>query len=353
MNNKTIILSSENKTPNGIKAILTLITDNSTLKGKMRLYNANTLPLDSKIGVYYKEKIHTATITKSQDTYNFEINQNFDLTNDIYCAVLDKKNIFISGGSYGNMFFNENSIFYGDASTTEDVEEYIDKCVDQDCEYEAEEQSSIDTNEKCDNCVYKKDFFENKSTPQDFFSIFKNENSESTQIKKLKPETHLQPKEIIKNADSTKQLKIIKENMQTISKQKIQKDKQEYNSEAPVKKSGDDIGDFLSMISEQIDEMLVKYPTENTIMELVPNSKFIKIEDEYENNTYIIGVIYEKEKIKYLAYGVPAKYNTPAPKELGTNYQWIPIDLNDPMTDGYYVLYQDAIDGSIIKFTYG
>ena len=91
MNNKTIILSSENKTPNGIKAILTLITDNSTLKGKMRLYNANTLPLDSKIGVYYKEKIHTATITKSQDTYNFEINQNFDLTNDIYCAVLDKK----------------------------------------------------------------------------------------------------------------------------------------------------------------------------------------------------------------------------------------------------------------------
>ena len=115
--------------------------------------------------------------------------------------------------------------------------------------------------------------------------------------------------------------------MQTISKQKIQKDKQEYNSETPVKKSGDDIGDFLSMISEQIDEMLVKYPTENTIMELVPNSKFIKIEDEYENNTYVIGVIYEKEKNKIFGLWSASEIQHSRPKRIGYK---LSMDSNRP-----------------------
>lgn len=350
MNNKTIILSSENKTPNGVKAILTLTAESGILKGKMRLYNSHTLPDESKIGVYYKEKIHTAPIIKNQDTFTFEINQSIDLDNDIYCAVLDQKNIFISGGSYANMFFNENSIFYGDETTTEDVEDYIDKCVDEDIELDIDENKAPDT--KCDKCLYKKEFFETPNQTQDFFSIFKNENTESTQVKKVEPKITKPPKEATQKMDSSQQIKTIKENMQNVSKQKLQQDNSD-NSDNQTKKPIDDIGDFLSTISEQIDEMLIKYPTENTIMELVPNSKFIKIEDEYENNTYVIGVIYENSKIKYLAYGVPAKYNTPAPKELGSNYQWIPIDFNDPMTDGYYVLYQDAVDGSIIKFTYG
>ena len=66
-------------------------------------------------------------------------------------------------------------------------------------------------------------------------------------------------------------------------------------------------------------------------------------------NSYNIGAIYEHETIKYLCYAVKSTYNQPPPTEIGKNYQWLPLDKEDPLSDGYYVVFQDALDFKILE----
>lgn len=102
---------------------------------------------------------------------------------------------------------------------------------------------------------------------------------------------------------------------------------------------------FLSSVIEQLEEMFKEYPADETIMNIIPNSKIIKVTDSIDDTSYIVGTMLDDDQIKYLIYGVPALYNTAPPKELGSNYQWLPLDPDDPMSDGYYLIYTDIKTG--------
>ena len=53
--------------------------------------------------------------------------------------------------------------------------------------------------------------------------------------------------------------------------------------------------------------------------------------------------------MKYICYAVFETYNTPAPEEIGEHYQWLPIDKEDPLSDGYYIVFQDTADLKIVE----
>jgi len=58
MKSKTIILSSPKKIVNNSpRAILTFISDNKNIEGKLRLYNLDILPPASKLGIYYDSQV--------------------------------------------------------------------------------------------------------------------------------------------------------------------------------------------------------------------------------------------------------------------------------------------------------
>ncbi|MBQ9795510.1 MAG: hypothetical protein IJW36_00925, partial [Clostridia bacterium] len=76
------------------------------------------------------------------------------------------------------------------------------------------------------------------------------------------------------------------------------------------------------------------------------NGKFVKIEEN--NEQFSIGAIYEQDEMKYICYAVLKDYNTPAPQELGEHYQWLPLDKEDPLSEGYYIVFQDAHDLKIV-----
>ncbi|MBO5909914.1 MAG: hypothetical protein J6Q15_00235, partial [Clostridia bacterium] len=69
-------------------------------------------------------------------------------------------------------------------------------------------------------------------------------------------------------------------------------------------------------------------------------------------NPYVLGAIYENDNLQYIAYGVPAQYNSQPPADLGKHYQWLPLNPRDTMSDGYFMIYQDAINGSIIEIQF-
>ena len=80
---------------------------------------------------------------------------------------------------------------------------------------------------------------------------------------------------------------------------------------------------------------------------LISNSKFVKINEN--GNNYSIGAIFEGVEMKYICYAVKCEYNAQVPSEIGEHYQWLPLDKEDPMSEGYYVVFQDAKDLKIVE----
>ena len=107
---------------------------------------------------------------------------------------------------------------------------------------------------------------------------------------------------------------------------------------------------FLDRLRPQIDKMFEENPTETNLQELIPSSKWVKVEYEDDGDFYVLGLIYDEEQnIKYVCYGVPAVFEEEAPKELSGYPIWISLDRDDPKGFGYWLTYQDAITGQPIR----
>ena len=108
-------------------------------------------------------------------------------------------------------------------------------------------------------------------------------------------------------------------------------------------------GDFYSLIKDQLDELFNKFPIDNRLSDLIPGSKWVKVNYEPNSNEYVVGLIYEQQKVKYICYGVPSKYSNKVPDEIEDFSQWIPLNINKPFEDGFYLMFQDALTGESVK----
>ena len=106
---------------------------------------------------------------------------------------------------------------------------------------------------------------------------------------------------------------------------------------------------FFERINPQIEKMFATSKSMNVLSEIIPNSKFCRVDFDDESGYYVFGVIYDEGSPKYLCYGVPAKKDGKPPKELSNLYQWLPIDAEDEFGDGFYMMYQDASTGENIS----
>lgn len=355
MQSKTIILSNNTKHgSNTPRAILTFISEKNFIDGKLRLYNLNQLDNDVKLGIYYQQKVYTSALSKHLGYYSFSFDENFDLNHPIYCALINTSNkvVVMSGGIQNGFCFTDdlenlaqnydqenqidNEIIDANIKSNNLIQDLNEKkeelpqknLLKEFDEYKDFDDKKVELNNQnaqtctqceCNHCVYKEYFFNNKEdnpiTKEELVPL----NSEFPHNQSTKS--------IDENADNQVML----------------------SSETQTETPSDTIGEkFMSSISEQLDVMFQTYPLDETIMKILPNSRIIKVTDSIDNRPYILGVLYENNSIKYLIYGVPSSYNATPPIELGENYQWLPLSPDDPMSDGYYVLYQDATDGKLV-----
>lgn len=105
---------------------------------------------------------------------------------------------------------------------------------------------------------------------------------------------------------------------------------------------------FYNMIADQIDELFDIYPRETNLEKLIDNSVWCRIDTEFDNKYYVVGIIKEYNDIKYICYGVPGNYNIEPPIEMRNYSQWLPTDTTDPYNSGYWVMYQDSDTGENI-----
>ena len=129
-------------------------------------------------------------------------------------------------------------------------------------------------------------------------------------------------------------------------REKQAKEKTKDNLDTP----NDDKSNFFKIISLQIDTLFEKYPPETILQELLPNSKWVKVDYEGKGDYYAIGLLNEEDKLKYIAYAVPSDVLGNQPDDLKGISQWFPVNVEQPNAKGYWIMYQDAESGEGVTF---
>lgn len=108
-----------------------------------------------------------------------------------------------------------------------------------------------------------------------------------------------------------------------------------------------DANHFFEMVKPQVDNLFSKSERFVELEEKISDTEWVKVPYlSEENDHYIIGKIYSDNEVTHLCYGIPAKNkNAPPPANLEKYCQWLPLDVNDPQSEGYFVMYQDAKTG--------
>ncbi len=119
-------------------------------------------------------------------------------------------------------------------------------------------------------------------------------------------------------------------------------------TKSSIKKSNEE-QTFFERLSPQINKMFESNIPEDVLNEIIPNSKFCRVEFDDKTGYYVFGIIYDETSPKYLCYGIPAQKGDKPPKEMSNLYQWFPIDTSDNTGDGFYMMYQDAETGKSIS----
>ena len=107
---------------------------------------------------------------------------------------------------------------------------------------------------------------------------------------------------------------------------------------------------FYSLISDQVEEIFNKFPEEERLEKLVPHCKWVKVSYD-DKSEYAVGLIYDEEVLKYLAYGVPASKDAEVQEEIRAYSQWIPLDPTSVDSKGFWVMYQDAVTGDSVNLS--
>ena len=105
-------------------------------------------------------------------------------------------------------------------------------------------------------------------------------------------------------------------------------------------------GNFFESIEKDIEKMLEIYPHNKVLESLVYDSVWIDINIESEK--YSLGIIKNNGIPEVIAYGIPCD-DYELEKSGYERYDYLPLDRHNPYKNGYFLIYQNAKDGSILQ----
>ena len=291
---KNIILTSAGDDKN-LKGILTLENTEKSTIVTLKRYNFDDIKDKLILGIKTNGEFYKVEINSEE---NYLINKKLNLNEKISTVVLSSSGfttkILIWGSNETSRVWKESILYDIDAKNEQAKED-------------KKEELNINNFVKDDNVESLEKAYTNNVSTDDY-------------------ETDEEIETIVDNAFNNE---MFDENL-------------EDNNETDNKK------DFLSTIENQVEELLNNYEEEKALENLIPNSKFVKVNSNDEN-FYIFGVIKEDNQIKYIVYGLPGEYNVKPNDEYKNYYQWLPLNPENPEGYGYYLMYQDAESGNQIE----
>lgn len=106
---------------------------------------------------------------------------------------------------------------------------------------------------------------------------------------------------------------------------------------------------FFDRIKDEVQDLFSKYPQDSELENMIPNSKWVRIDYQNDGHYYVLGLLYKDSKLQYLAYGIPQITRGKMPDELVGYGRWVPLDPDNADDEGYYMVYQDVSTGKNIE----
>lgn len=308
---KSIILSSLDNSLK--KGVLNLEKKNATYTGNVKLYNFVEEPMGIlSLGILINGKVNKIGLSRvGYMSYNFgSILDN--IPDNCTCALVSSINGESEPVLLGSIVEDSHSLEERLISSLsilkekslEKVQKELEKnqiSFDDEEEIEQEIDNCLKCENMCKNCVYKNKFY--------------------TQEHKNPVKNSVEDDIDLKNEITKGKLRI----PETLN------------------------GSFFEEIGPQLEELFKEYPIEETLGEIIPNSKWVKLDFEKNGKFYVLGIIKVDDKAKFICYGIPSKWSEQPPSDFNENAQWLPISLDDKYGEGYWITYQDAEDGELIK----
>lgn len=105
---------------------------------------------------------------------------------------------------------------------------------------------------------------------------------------------------------------------------------------------------FFFAVKPQLDEMFVRYPAEERLNAIVPNSKWVRVDTD-EGDYYVLGVLYDLSTPIFICYGIPGMRNVAPPREIADVCVWLPLSADEPDGGGFWIIYQSAENGKCVR----
>ena len=326
---KTIVLNNSTvKNYNG-SAILTLTkTNDNSVYGTLKCFNISNKPnLILGIAQNKKEVFKQNVNLFNNNTYNFKIS-NLDLNLPTSSVLMEDEPTKVI------------PLIWGSDSKQELKDEIIENLAilknQVNIKEKHEPERKLDLNEMFDISNDEVEQLINLGLTQDVF------NASNSELENLNQNSNF---ENLNTPNYAEDFTLFKQKNEGISK--VLSNKNIIEEEMENLELSDN-ETFYEAMSDQIEDLFNKYPAETNLEQLIPNSKWVKIDYENDGNFYVLGLIYEDITLKYICYGVPGTYSTTAPNGLDSYSQWLPTNINAPTENGYWVMYQDAISGESV-----
>lgn len=350
---KTIILSgSKDK---AAKAILSL---KSSDKSEIKFFNMRQLPNSLAVGIRQKCKVSKFPIDVCGGVGKFDLQSKIDLKEPFVCAVVDVSNAFCPElvlcsseegheGQAGNKI--ETAFVQGapeDRSTlyAEQSQEEIDNLIDQNIS----DDMACQYFDSCARCKYKQAFYAECDGERHVAGKDDQKLANKTDGKEIAKNMSKNTPNIDENDKKNGQgvLTASSAEMNNVSEQN-------EGEQEEVDQSKDVLSDdatFFEQIKPQIDLLFSKYPSDDKLSSLVPNSKWVKVNYEGTEECYELGIICDEEgREEYICYGIPSPDAQNPPKSLEDYARYLKLS----QTDGLWVACQDAKTGETIKLDFG
>jgi len=286
---KIVILSSLDKSD--LKGVLSLEQNGVKLKCGLKTYgktDLGELVIGVKVGGSLLSPINV--LESKNQNFNFELNNNLDLSQDVSVIVCKKV-----GGDV-------DAILYGGSEPEETVVKAFSKEV---------------INYGRVGVVPKKALDEVAVSNLEQTKLFETSDDEI---------------EAIVDSEFDK----IDNHLENYNSNALKLESEVLDVEQPI---------FFNLVEEQVQKMFETYPEDIELSELIPNGRFAKVDFDGEGLYYSLGLIYnENGVVERICYAVKAKPNQQPPEDIKDYCFYLPANEED----GYYVLLQDAKTGENI-----
>lgn len=109
-----------------------------------------------------------------------------------------------------------------------------------------------------------------------------------------------------------------------------------------------DTDGYYLAVKGEIDALFDKYPADDSLKEIFPCSEWVRVRGEKGRPEYLVGVVYDDLKAKYICYALPAENKDEPPEEIRKVCTFVPSSVFSD-SEGFFVIFQSCSTGECIR----